>query len=85
MRCTGCPPPRSGSFCGIDEHEEEEHQHQHRAGVDDDLGGGQELRAEHDEDARGVEERQHQKDGGVDRILGDDHPDAARTEMAASR
>ena len=67
IRCTGCPPRTLRKLLGIDEHQEEEHQHQHGAGVDDDLSGGQELRAEHDEDARGVEQRQHQEDGGMDR------------------
>ena len=64
------PTATLGKLLGIDEHEEEEHQHQHGAGIDDDLSGGQELRAEHDEDARRVEQGQHQEDGGMDGIPG---------------
>ena len=69
----------------IEHHDDEQEQHRHGADVDDDQQHRQELGAEQDEHAGGVEEGENQPEHRVHRVPRGDHHQAAGEQQAGEQ
>ena len=61
----------------IQQHDDEDEQHHNRAGIDDDLNGGDKDRVQGQEQQGDAEQDQHQVQRTADRVVHKDHGDTA--------